>query len=213
MNAVWFILLIGVLIFVHEFGHFVVAKSFGVKVLRFSVGFGPTLVAVQKGETEYVVAWLPLGGFVSMLGSDPTEEVPEEDRERAYFAKPLWQRFAIALAGPLFNLVFPVAIYFVFFYSHATLPPATVGAVFVGTPAARAGLQPGDLIVEVQQNLVSTPADVAKQIGKIRESNKARKTKKVKTVLLLVERARNKRFVAVQLDDGAKQKSGDKAKE
>ena len=149
MSALWFVVLIGVLIFVHELGHFVFAKAFGVKVLRFSLGFGPTLARIQRGETEYVIAWLPLGGFVSMLGSDPTEEIPEADRHRAYFARPLPQRFLIALAGPLFNLVFPVAIYFVFFYSHATLPPAAVGAVFPNTPAARAGLQPGDRIVEL----------------------------------------------------------------
>jgi serine protease Do len=85
--------------------------------------------------------------------------------------------------------------------------------VAADSSAAKRGLQPGDLIVEVQQNLVTTPADVAKQIGKIRESNKARKSKKVKTVLLLVERARNKRFVAVQLDELAKPKAGDKGKE
>lgn len=149
MNAIWFILLIGVLIFVHEFGHFVVAKACGVKVLRFSLGFGPPILSVTRGETEYVVAWLPLGGFVSMLGADPSEDVPPEDRDRAYFAQPLWQRFAIALAGPAMNLVFPVAIYFAFFYSHATLPPAAVGAVFAGTPAEEAGLRPGDRIVRI----------------------------------------------------------------
>ena len=170
MNVLYFILLIGVLIFVHEFGHFVFAKLFGVKVLRFSLGFGPPLLRFRRHETEYVVAWLPLGGFVSMLGSDPAEEVPEQDRDRAYFARPLWQRFFIALAGPLFNLVFPIAIYFLFYYSHATLPPATVGAVFPNTPAARAGLEPGDRIVAIDGqsvrywlDLQGTVADAAGQ--------------------------------------------------
>ncbi len=160
MNALWFILLIGVLIFVHEFGHFVVAKACGVKVLRFSLGFGPPILSVQRGETEYVVAWLPLGGFVSMLGADPSEDIPPEDRDRAYFARPLWQRFAIALAGPAMNLVFPVAIYFAFFYSHATLPPAAVGAVFAGTPAQAAGMKPGDRIVRIGDTPIRYWADL-----------------------------------------------------
>ena len=169
MNTLWFILLIGVLIFVHELGHFVVAKACGVKVLRFSLGFGPPIVSFTRGETEYVVAWLPLGGFVSMLGADPSEDIEPEDRDRAYFAQPLWQRFAIALAGPAMNLVFPVAIYFVFFYSQTTLPPAAVGTVFADTPAAAAGLKPGDRIVRIGdvpirywtdlQGLVSQSAD------------------------------------------------------
>ncbi len=160
MNTLWFILLIGVLVFVHEFGHFVVAKACGVKVLRFSLGFGPPIVSFIRGETEYVVAWLPLGGFVSMLGADPSEDIEPEDRDRAYFAQPLWQRFAIALAGPAMNLVFPVAIYFVFFYSQTTLPPSAVGTVFAGTPAAAAGLKPGDRIVRIGDSPIKYWADL-----------------------------------------------------
>ncbi len=204
MNVLYFILLIGVLIFVHEFGHFVFAKLFSVKVLRFSLGFGPALLRFRRKETEYVVAWLPLGGFVSMLGSDPAEEVPEEDRHRAYFARPLWQRFLIASAGPLFNLVFPVTIYFLFYYSHATLPPATVGAVFPNTPAARAGLRPGDRIVRIGSEEITYWLDlqgtVAEAAGRELELEIERDGERISTTIVpdetvLVSRLGRKRTV------------------
>ena len=104
MTFVYFILFIGPLIFVHELGHFLFAKLFDVKVLKFSLGFGPRAVGFHKGETEYVVAWFPLGGYVKMLGEDPNDEVRPEDYGRAFNQKPLWQRYIVVLAGPAFNL-------------------------------------------------------------------------------------------------------------
>ncbi len=100
-----FLVLLGVLIFVHEFGHFIVAKMAGVKVLKFSLGFPPSLIKRQWGETEYMLSWVPLGGYVKLLGEDPEqeEEIPPEEKHRSFTSKPLLARMAIILAGPLFN--------------------------------------------------------------------------------------------------------------
>lgn len=151
MSFLYFIILIGVLIFVHELGHFVVAKFFGVGVIRFSIGFGPSILSYQGKETEYVICLLPLGGYVLMEGADleSTEAMPEDQRERCLMAKPIWQRTLVVLAGPVANLILPVAIYFLFGMMQATTPPALVGEVFGDTPAAEAGIQPGDRIVSI----------------------------------------------------------------
>lgn len=152
MSLAYAALLIGVLIFVHELGHFLVAKLFDVKVIRFSIGFGPKVVGFQRGETEYVICALPLGGYVQMLGMsmESTEGIPDADMSRALMAKPIWQRSLVTLAGPVFNLVFPVLIWFcVLVTMNTEAAPAVVGDVFPDMPAAEAGLRPGDHIVDV----------------------------------------------------------------
>lgn len=161
------ILLIGVLVFIHEFGHYFFAKYFKVKVERFAIGMGPVIrfLSFTRGETEYTICLLPIGGYVKMFGMAPEElydeygqPLPEEEAERAFVRKPLWQRAIIVLAGPLTNLIFPVFIYFFFALGTSTLPPASVGQVVPQSPAAAAkalegnhadGLQPGDLIVSI----------------------------------------------------------------
>src|SRR5919108_3779181 len=106
------VLLLGGLIFVHELGHFLAAKALRVKVLRFSIGFGPRLFGFARGETEYRIAALPLGGYVKMAGDDPTEDVAPQDRGRGFLEQRPWRRFVIAFAGPAMNLAFPALIYF-----------------------------------------------------------------------------------------------------
>src|SRR5512132_3398048 len=103
--------LLGVLVFVHELGHFLAAKALGVKVLRFSIGFGPRLFGVRRGETEYRLSALPLGGYVKMAGDDPSEAVAPEDRGRGFLEQTPWKRLAIAIAGPGMNLLFPGVIF------------------------------------------------------------------------------------------------------
>jgi len=146
-----FIVFVGALIFVHELGHFAVAKLLGVKVLRFSIGFGPRLFGVRRGETEYRIALLPLGGYVKMAGDDPSEEPAPEDRGRGFLEQPPWKRLVIALAGPAFNLAFPVVLYVGVGLAQngQEVPAPVVGAVTPASPAAAAGLRPGDRIVSV----------------------------------------------------------------
>ncbi len=151
MSFVYFIILIGVLIFVHEFGHFIVARYFDVKIHRFSIGFGPALVKWTGKETEYTISILPLGGYVHMAGSDleSAEELSEDDQKRSLMAKPIWQRSLIVLAGPVANLILPIVIYFGFGMIQVEATPTVIGQVFPDTPAAEAGLQPGDRLVRI----------------------------------------------------------------
>lgn len=147
-----FVLAIGVLVTVHEFGHYWVARRLGVKVLRFSIGFGRPLWLKRAGQdnTEYVIAAVPLGGYVKML-DEREGEVCEEELPRAFNRKPLWVRFAVVLAGPLFNFLFAIVAYwFVFVMGINGLKPL-VGEVTPDSVAARAGLEPGQEIMAVDE--------------------------------------------------------------
>jgi regulator of sigma E protease len=151
-----FIILIGVLIFVHEAGHFFFAKLFKVKVHVFSLGFGPKLFSFRRGETLYQVSLVPIGGYVRMLGEDPSEDVPPEDKGRAFGDQPLWQRFLIIVAGPVMNIVFPLFLHFGVGLTYTTVLPAEVGVVLPGMPAHEAGLLPGDIIEAVDGKNVAS---------------------------------------------------------
>jgi len=154
MNTLFsFILVLGLLIFVHELGHFLFAKFFGVRVLKFSLGFGPKIFGKVVGETEYVISALPLGGYVKMFGENPDEQnVSDEDKNAAFAHKTILQRFMIIFAGPLFNLIFPVFLFFAVF-SFVGVPEQVettrVGAVTEGSPAWEAGIKAGDIFVEI----------------------------------------------------------------
>jgi regulator of sigma E protease len=150
-----FVFLLSVLIFVHELGHFLVAKWCGVRVLKFSMGFGSPIgfgrhrLAWKRGHTEYVVAWFPIGGFVKMLG----ESLDEQDDpalkahpEETLTHKSLWQKLAIVFAGPVMNLVLPVAVFTIILAIGVPRPTPVLGTVEPGSPAAVAGLRPGDAI-------------------------------------------------------------------
>jgi regulator of sigma E protease len=146
-----FILVVGGLVAVHEFGHFVVAKLLGVKVLRFSIGFGPRLLWWTVGETEYRISALPLGGYVKMAGDVPGEETPPEDRGRGFFDQQPWKRIVIGFAGPAANFLFPVLLFtaVAIAANGDPTPAAAVGAIVPGSAAERAGLRPDDRIVSV----------------------------------------------------------------
>jgi regulator of sigma E protease len=149
-------LLLGILVFVHEFGHFIVAKALNVKVLRFSIGFGPRIFGFTKGETEYRVAWLPLGGYVKMAGELPQEELSPEEAKRGFLAQAPWKRALIVTAGPAFNLLFPILAYFLLFLGTHQQISTRIGSVEPGLPAAEARLQPGDRILSVDGEKVRT---------------------------------------------------------
>jgi regulator of sigma E protease len=149
VDFVYFVVLTSALIFVHEFGHFVVAKFFGVKVLTFSIGFGPKVLRLRGKETEYCLALLPFGGFVKMLEESKQEEplLPEEKR-RSFEAQAVWKRTLIVLAGPAMNVLFPILLYTTVFLEDRAFAPAVVGTVEPGK-AAEGKLMPGDNVVAI----------------------------------------------------------------
>jgi regulator of sigma E protease len=140
---------LGVLIFVHEFGHFLLAKRAGVKVLKFSLGFGPRIFGWTRGETEYVVSWIPLGGYVKMLGENPGEEIAPEDQGRTLTVQPLLRKLAIVFAGPGMNLVLPIFLCLLLYLTGFPDLTARVGTVAPGSVAAGVGIRPGDRIVSI----------------------------------------------------------------
>lgn len=164
-DTIYFAIFLGVLVTVHEAGHFFAAKWAGVKVLQFAIGFGPRLFGFRRGETEYSIRALPLGGFVAMAGQHPGEEVAEEDAGRTFLGAVWWKRVIILMAGPAANLVFPIiALFFVYLGDSTEFTPR-VGAVEPGSPAAVAGLRPGDLIVSIDGTPIRTFAELSKIAG------------------------------------------------
>lgn len=155
-----FILTLGVLIVVHEYGHYWVARMCGVKVLRFSVGFGRPLLRRVRGpdRTEWVVAAIPLGGYVRMLDERDTDggPIPPIDLPRAFNRQPVAKRIAIVLAGPVANLLLAIAVYWGLNIVGVMEPPARIAQPAAESPAARAGLQQGDIVVAVDREPVRT---------------------------------------------------------
>ncbi len=145
---------LGLVIFIHELGHFAVAKWCGVKVERFSIGFGPVLWKVVRGETEYALSAIPFGGYVKMLGQDDADPSQMSDERiakdpRSYTAKSVPQRIAIISAGVINNMVSAVVFFVVAFMLGVQYQPAVVGSVVPGMPAWKSGLRPGDEITRI----------------------------------------------------------------
>ncbi|MFT5218192.1 MAG: regulator of sigma E protease [Planctomycetota bacterium] len=156
-SVVAFIVAIGILVTIHEFGHFWVARRLGVKVLRFSVGFGKPLWSKTAGvdQTEYVIASIPLGGYVKML-DEREGDVAEQDLDRAFNRKSLWRRMAIVVAGPAFNFLFAIFAYYLIYLSGVTGIKPVLGEIANPSPAYTAGIQQGEVIVSV--NNINTPS-------------------------------------------------------
>ena len=156
-----FIVAIAILVVIHELGHYVVARWCDVKVLRFSVGFGKVLYSRRfgNGETEWVISAVPLGGYVKML-DEHEGEVPEQDLPRAFNRKPVLQRMAIVVAGPISNLLLAVVMYFALFVHGVPGIKPVLGEVAADTPAATAGLQSGQTIVAVNGQVTQSWQDV-----------------------------------------------------
>jgi regulator of sigma E protease len=135
------------LIFVHELGHFLIARKCGVTVEKFSIGFGPKIIGFKSKGTEYLIAAIPLGGYVKMKGEDPEEELV--NTQGSFSAATVYQRLAIAFGGPLFNILFAIAIYIGVYMVGTQTSGTAVGKVHDNSPAQQAGLQTGDRIIEI----------------------------------------------------------------
>jgi regulator of sigma E protease len=152
-----FVVAIGILVTIHEFGHFWVARKMGVKVLRFSVGFGKPLwtKTVGSDQTEYVLACIPLGGYVKML-DEREGNVAENELDRTFNRKSVWRRFAIVAAGPMFNFLFAIAAYFLIYMMGIVGVKPVIGDVISPSPAYSAGIRAQDTILSV--NGIKTPS-------------------------------------------------------
>ncbi len=146
----WFLILIGVMILLHELGHYLAARLFDVKIEAFSLGFGPRLTGFQRGETDFRICAIPMGGYVKMTGEQPGE--PGSDDPRAFPNKPRWQQLIVVFAGPFVNMILAVAILtglYMFQYERVPNPEnPVVGYVAKNGVAAAAGIEPGDRVIE-----------------------------------------------------------------
>ena len=172
-KAWWFLVVLGVLVAFHELGHFLAARWVGVKVLKFSLGFGPKLFGRQMGETEYLLSAIPLGGYVKLYGEDEAEATTQEDRARSFAHKGLWGKVLIVAAGPGFNFILA---YFIFAGWLATGTPLFVPtfqdltpdieAMVPGSPADAAGIQVGDRVSRVNGEAISTRTELFDAVAK-----------------------------------------------
>jgi len=156
ITALATIIVLGVLVFVHELGHFLMAKLFGVRVDAFSLGFPPKVLHKKIGDTDYRLSVIPLGGYVKMFGENPKDEVPPELEPVSFSHHPLWHRFLIVSAGPAFNLIFAaLALFLVFAFSGIPYLTTEIGGVKEGSPAAQAGLRAGDQVLAIDGQAMS----------------------------------------------------------
>lgn len=168
INVVSVVLVLGFMILIHEWGHFIAARLMGVRVDVFSIGFGPRIWGYRRGATDYRLSILPFGGYVKMAGDNPTEDragAPDE-----FLSKPRWQRVVIAVAGPTMNILFAVVVMLGLFMVGAPEAaymsrPAQVAGVLPGSPAAQAGVQPGDVIVKIDGRKTANWEDALFEIG------------------------------------------------
>lgn len=177
------IIVLGILVFVHELGHFLLAKRLGVGVLTFSLGFGPKLLGKKIGETWYQIAAIPLGGFVKLLGENPEEEVKEKDRQRSFSAQPIWKRALIVGAGPFFNFFLAAVLFSSINLFGIPFIPSKIGEVSSGFPAERAGLKKGDTVLSIDGEGVSKWNDLARIIRNGKGKNLLIKVKRDNQVL------------------------------
>ncbi|MBN2283205.1 MAG: RIP metalloprotease RseP [Deltaproteobacteria bacterium] len=188
INIVSVIIVLGILIFVHELGHFLVAKLFGVGVMKFSLGFGPKIVGRKFGETEYVLSAVPLGGYVRLLGEAGTDDIAPEDEKRSFLKQPVSKKIGIVIAGPLFNFLFAILVFALIFSVGVSVLTSRVGEVLEESAALEAGLEKDDVIIAVDGERISYWSQLS---DRIHESGG-------RTLILTVERQGRTLQIAVQ---------------
>lgn len=200
MAILWFILILGGIVLVHEFGHFIFSKLFGVYVYEFSIGMGPKIFHFKKknGETEYCIRLIPIGGFVSLAGED-ADDNSKIDNKRKLYSKPVWQRFIIMVAGAMNNFIFAFLLLFVMalIYGSVSTKPV-VANVSEDYPAYEAGIKEGDRVISIDGNKVSSWSEVQLYI----QTSEGKKMD-----LVLKDKAGNKKEVSLTpkvltLEDG-----------
>lgn len=162
-----FIVVIGILVFIHEFGHFLLARLCGVGVEVFSLGFGPKIFKKTVGRTEYCISAIPLGGYVKMVGESPDAEVSPEEESLSFTRKKLWQKSLIVAAGPVFNFLLAIVIFYMLYqFVGVYLAKPVVGEIMPDSPALSAGLKSGDVIKEINRKPMNSFEDIALFIQK-----------------------------------------------
>ena len=156
MSIIVAILVFSIIIIIHELGHFLLAKKNGIGVVEFSIGLGPTIWGITKGETKYSIKLLPFGGMCQMVGEDTDQDTVAEN---AFYSKGVWQRFSVVFAGPFFNFILAFALS-VFVIGFVGYDAPTIASVTAGSPAETAGLQPGDTIIKIGGEKVSIGREV-----------------------------------------------------
>ena len=157
-----FVFVIGVLVFVHELGHFLAARRVGIRVLTFSIGFGPRIFGFTRGGTDYCISAVPLGGFVKMAGeTTDSPDAPPTGKADEFLSKTKWERFQVLIMGPVMNLALAVIVLAFVLYQGADVPayrdmPPVIGGIEKSSPAEKAGLQQGDRILRVDDREVTT---------------------------------------------------------
>jgi regulator of sigma E protease len=189
------IVLLGVLIFIHELGHFLAARIGGVGVVKFSLGFGPKIFGKKIGETEYVLSWIPLGGFVKLLGEAENESLPPEDEKRSFLKQPTWKKMLIVFAGPVFNFLLAFVIFIIIFMYGVPNLTTEIGEVQKQSAAYNAGLMSGDKIIAIDGKTIRHWEDlrpvIAEGKGKETEITVERQTEK-KNFLIKPQAAKSK---------------------
>ena len=165
-SAMAFIIVIGILVFIHEFGHFIAARLCGVGVEVFSLGFGPKILKKRIGRTQYCLAAIPLGGYVKMVGEEPGATIDPEDLNSSFTHKSLLQKIIIVAAGPFFNFFLAIFIFYVLYqFSGVYLVKPIVGEVMEDSPALAAGINAGDVIKEINQNKIESFEDISRIVS------------------------------------------------
>ena len=165
-----FIILIGVVVFVHELGHFIAGKAFGIEVEEFSIGFGPKAFSIRKGNTDYRINWLPLGGYVRFYGSDIEQIVPLEKREKSFLHAKVHKRAIVSFAGPFANFVLSFIVMTFIYFHGLPFKPAT-SYVLPNSVAEKSGLKTGDKILAIDNKKIENWSDLSAKINSSPEKN------------------------------------------